>query len=62
MFLFTEIGNLPIDFYFYVSVPDAAINLTDIPGGPKITVDTVVVNLKPESVIVGVAGIPIKIV
>lgn len=60
VFMFTNIGGYPIDIFFSLNIPDAAVPLTSMPNGPKISVYTEIVNLRPTLCIWNVAGIPIR--
>jgi hypothetical protein len=58
---FKEVWGYPIDLQFTIFCADAAIPLTDKPGGPVISVFADVCNLETAHVIVKIAGIIIPI-
>ena len=59
---FTEIWGYPIDFKFYIYCADAAIPLTNNPGGPQVTVVADVYNLETAEVVINCAGIMFTII
>jgi hypothetical protein len=58
---FKEVWGYPIELKFFIFCADAAIPLTNKPGGPVLSVSADVYNLETAHVIVNFAGIMIPI-